>query len=96
MEYRGITFTVVQTIWKGWRWSVDQGERESAGTASNRTTAIRRAERFIDDLRTSSLLCGGRCTERGRLGTLFLTGRCTTTSASTFLPERRGFLLPSA
>ena len=50
MEYRGVTFTVVQTIWKGWRWSVDQGERESAGTASNRTTAICRAERFIDDL----------------------------------------------
>jgi hypothetical protein len=29
MEHRGISFTAVQTISKGWRWSVDQGEREA-------------------------------------------------------------------
>jgi hypothetical protein len=33
MEYQGITFTVVQTISKGWRWSVNHSERERAGTA---------------------------------------------------------------
>ena len=50
MEYQGITFTVVQTISKGWRWSVDQSEGERTGTTHKRKTAINQARRCIDEM----------------------------------------------
>jgi hypothetical protein len=50
MEHRGVTFTVVQTISKGWRWAVVIGEREIAGTTIKRDAAILRAKQSIDDL----------------------------------------------
>ena len=49
MEYRGVEYTVVRTIDKGWRWTVKCGDSEKAGTASNRASAIFRAQRYIDN-----------------------------------------------
>jgi hypothetical protein len=50
MEYRGIEYTVVQTIENGWRWSVRRAPKDKVGNSSHRDTAIVRARQFIDGL----------------------------------------------
>lgn len=51
MEYRGFHFSVVQTVApKGWRWIVQAGATEKAGTSLNRDMAIRSAHKVIDAL----------------------------------------------
>ncbi|MBR0698234.1 hypothetical protein [Bradyrhizobium lablabi] len=51
MEYRGIEYTVVQKISpNGWRWTVKRDHNDKVGTAFDREDAIRRAEKFIDEL----------------------------------------------
>jgi hypothetical protein len=50
MEYRGISFNVVQTIDCGWRWSVKRGDKDKFGITLRRDAAIAKAQRFIDGL----------------------------------------------
>jgi hypothetical protein len=52
MNYRGIEFRILQTIPRGFRWSVQTGKGERFGTASvsDREEAIRRAKAAIDYL----------------------------------------------
>jgi hypothetical protein len=50
MEYRGVEYQVVQTIPKGWRWSVRRDRTEKVGSASDRMEAVGKAHRFIDEM----------------------------------------------
>jgi hypothetical protein len=50
MEYRGVEYAVVRTIPNGWRWSVKRDHNEKVGTSSDRTNAVRLAQKFIDEL----------------------------------------------
>jgi hypothetical protein len=50
MEYRGISYQVVQMIDSGWRWSVKSGDRDKFGTALRREAAVIDAQRHIDGL----------------------------------------------
>ena len=50
MEYRGIEYQVVQTIPKGWRWSVRRDHADKEGTSRDREDAIRKAKLYIDNL----------------------------------------------
>jgi hypothetical protein len=50
MEYRGVEYQVVQTIKKGWRWSVKRKPNDKVGITDNRMGAVARAQRFIDEL----------------------------------------------
>ena len=51
MNYREMEFAVVQSLSpKGWRWSINLGNREAGGTQFDRDSAIRRAKKYIDDL----------------------------------------------
>jgi hypothetical protein len=50
MEYRGVQYSVVRTITKGWRWSVKRDHHDKVGTSTDRETAISLARRFIDTL----------------------------------------------
>jgi len=50
MEHRGVEYTLVRTIDKGWRWSVKRGRGDKTGSASDRERAIFRAKRFIDEM----------------------------------------------
>jgi hypothetical protein len=49
MEHRGVEFSVVRTIPKGWVWSVKRGNRDARGTSYDREEAIRKAKRFIEN-----------------------------------------------
>jgi hypothetical protein len=51
MEYRGIEFSVVQSLSpKGWKWIIRLGDTEKlGGTQHDRRSAIARAKQFIDD-----------------------------------------------
>jgi hypothetical protein len=49
LEYRGFEFVVVQTIPKGWRWSVKRDHSDKGGTSYDREDAIKRAKQFIDN-----------------------------------------------
>jgi hypothetical protein len=48
MEYRGFDIIVRQTLSKGYRWSVNHDEREKAGIALDRITAISKAKQYVD------------------------------------------------
>jgi hypothetical protein len=48
MEYKGFDIIVRQTLSRGYRWSVNHGEREKAGIAPDRSTAITKAKEYID------------------------------------------------
>jgi hypothetical protein len=50
VEYRGFEFAVLQTIPKGWRWSVKRDRRDGAGTSDDREDAIKQAKQYIDNL----------------------------------------------
>jgi len=50
MEHRGIEYTVLPTIPKGWRWSVRRDQIDRGGTCYNREDAIQKAKVFIDNL----------------------------------------------
>jgi hypothetical protein len=51
MNYREIEFAVVQSLSpKGWRWSINLGDKEAGGTQYDRDSAIHRAKKYIDDL----------------------------------------------
>jgi hypothetical protein len=50
LEYRGIEFVVLQTIPKGWRWSVKRDRGDKAGSAYDREDAIQKAKRYIVNL----------------------------------------------
>jgi hypothetical protein len=51
MDYRGIDFTVVQSLSpKGWKWSVSLGHKDAGGTQYDRESAVRRAKLYIDEL----------------------------------------------
>jgi hypothetical protein len=50
VEHRGIEFTVLPTIPKGWRWSVRRDQRDKGGTCFYRDEAIRKAKVFIENL----------------------------------------------
>jgi hypothetical protein len=50
MEYRGIQYAVVQTIANNWRWSVERVPNDKVGTAFDRASAMRAAQKFIDRL----------------------------------------------
>ena len=51
MNYRGVDFTVGQSLSpKGWKWSVNLGGRDPAGTQYDRESALRRAKLYIDEL----------------------------------------------
>ena len=50
MEYRGVEYEVVQTITNTWRWSVRRERTNKVGITADRATAVRRAQRFIDEL----------------------------------------------
>ena len=51
MEHRGVDFIVVQTLSPpGWKWTVKTGQAERAGMHRNRSIAIRRAKKCIDEL----------------------------------------------
>ena len=53
MNYRGIDFTVVQSLSpKGWKWSVNLGHKDAGGTQYmyDRESAVRRAKLYIDEL----------------------------------------------
>ncbi len=49
MEYKGMQYSVVQTSSPtGWKWIVRLDGKTKAGTAPNRTAAVRLAEFAID------------------------------------------------
>jgi len=50
LEHRGIEYTVLPTIPKGWRWSVKRDQRDKGGACFCRDDAIRKAKIFIDNL----------------------------------------------
>jgi hypothetical protein len=50
MEYRGFECVVLQTIPKGWRWTVKRQHSEKSGTADSRQEAVARAQMFIDGM----------------------------------------------
>jgi hypothetical protein len=50
MEYRGFEYQVVQTIPRGWRWSVKREPADRTGIADDRLEAVTRAQRFIDGI----------------------------------------------
>jgi hypothetical protein len=50
MEYRGVKFSIVQTIDNGWRWAVKRDHNDKVGISPRRDAAIVRAQRFIDEL----------------------------------------------
>ena len=49
MEHRGIEFSVVRTITKGWAWSVKRGSRDVVGTSLDRGDAIKKAKQCIEN-----------------------------------------------
>ena len=49
MEYRGIEYTVVRTIPKGWVWSVRRGDKDAVGTSRDRDEAIKTAKQSIEN-----------------------------------------------
>ena len=49
MEHRGIEFSVVRTIPKGWAWSVKRGSRDMVGTSHHRDDAIKKAKQSIEN-----------------------------------------------
>jgi hypothetical protein len=48
MEYKGIRYSVVQTIGKAFRWTVNLADRELTGEVRNRNVGILEAIRAID------------------------------------------------
>jgi hypothetical protein len=50
MEYRGLEYSVVQTMTNAWRWSVKRENDNKTGIVPDRATAVLRAEQFIDEL----------------------------------------------
>jgi hypothetical protein len=48
MEYKGIRYSVVQTIGKVFKWTVNLTNRELSGEARNRTSGILQAIKAID------------------------------------------------
>ena len=50
MEYRGVEFTVLQTLSpKGWKWTIElPGQKPKSGVVHDRAGAIVRAKRAID------------------------------------------------
>jgi hypothetical protein len=50
MEYRGVSYTVIQTADGRWRWSVPRQRREKFGYGFDRGVAIMRAKKFIDEM----------------------------------------------
>jgi hypothetical protein len=50
MEYRGVEYSILQTITNAWRWSVKRENEDKTGIVNDRATAVLRAERFIDQL----------------------------------------------
>jgi hypothetical protein len=50
MEYRGMDYAIVQTIPKGWRWSVVRDRSDKVGWSIDRAEGIARAKTFIDKL----------------------------------------------
>jgi hypothetical protein len=51
MQYRGVEYTVVRTVPKGWRWTVmRENRREKAGRAYSRANGMVLARKFIDEL----------------------------------------------
>jgi hypothetical protein len=50
MEYQGVEFAVVQTIPRGWRWSVTLDSNDKVGEALTREAGVMRAKLFIDGL----------------------------------------------
>jgi hypothetical protein len=51
MNYRGVDFTVVQSLSpKGGKWSVNLGHKEAGGTQYDRESALSRVKLYIDEL----------------------------------------------
>jgi len=48
MEYKGIRYSVVQTLGKAFKWTVDLATRELSGEARNRNIGILKAIKAID------------------------------------------------
>jgi hypothetical protein len=50
VEHRGIEYTVLPTIPRGWKWSVRRNQNDRGGTCYYRDDAIQKAKLFIDNM----------------------------------------------
>jgi hypothetical protein len=49
MEYRGVSFSVIELEFPGrWKWAVGKGKTISVGVCASRAAAVRQAKTFID------------------------------------------------
>ena len=50
MQHRGVEFTVLPTIPKGWRWTIKRGQSDLGGSCYSREDAVRKARHSIENL----------------------------------------------